>query len=510
MSKVPSTDLFDLIKSMTKGEKRGFKLYATRHAIGGKNKYVELFDAIDRQDVYDERRLIDGNPSLRGIDLRSMKPYLHDLILRSLRDTLRERSSTAKVQYQIDKAEILMYKGLHAQATRLLARVAEVARERNHLIKLLDILFYQSTLKVWVEEMNSLDRHLDLYHQKIDLLEKLRNNLEYYHLFMQVFYLQRETFDPRNAGERGKLEDILGSPFLAPGVEPLTLFGKLTRLEAQVRCCQLLGDSEGELRCTEEKLALFDANPDYRELHWYEYVFACETMLWNYTYFHRYDEFDALMIRMKRLRDERIDAQVYLELNIHRSELLHAGQRCRFDAARHKVTETLRFLEKHHAEIEVSAIIQLRISFLILAIKIADHRSALRWLGELVNDRQFHGYPRFVELTKMLAIVLYYDIGEEEGVESAVRSFYRFLKKKDKIGEFENIMIPFLRRLPLISGRSELRTAFQMLHDRLRHTWDTPEGKIRLFQFDFLTWLESKIAGRPFAEMLAEKEGVRF
>jgi hypothetical protein len=54
MSKPVSDQLFRLIKSLTTAEKRYFKIFASRHSIGGKNEYVNLFDAIDKQSKYDE------------------------------------------------------------------------------------------------------------------------------------------------------------------------------------------------------------------------------------------------------------------------------------------------------------------------------------------------------------------------------------------------------------------------------------------------------------------------
>jgi hypothetical protein len=48
----PSNELHDLIKSLTKSEKRFFKLHSSLQA-GDKN-YLRIFDAIDKQKVYDE------------------------------------------------------------------------------------------------------------------------------------------------------------------------------------------------------------------------------------------------------------------------------------------------------------------------------------------------------------------------------------------------------------------------------------------------------------------------
>ena len=46
--------IHELIKSLTKSEKRYFKLMSSRHTIGEENNYIVLFDFIEKQEEYDE------------------------------------------------------------------------------------------------------------------------------------------------------------------------------------------------------------------------------------------------------------------------------------------------------------------------------------------------------------------------------------------------------------------------------------------------------------------------
>ena len=52
---IKKEQLFALIKSLTKAEKRYFKLFASVNNTDA--NYILLFDAIDAQDVYDEKRI---------------------------------------------------------------------------------------------------------------------------------------------------------------------------------------------------------------------------------------------------------------------------------------------------------------------------------------------------------------------------------------------------------------------------------------------------------------------
>lgn len=57
-------NLFQLVKSLEKAEKRNFKLYIKRSSGKGDLKIIELFDALDKLEEYDEPLLLKKMPSI--------------------------------------------------------------------------------------------------------------------------------------------------------------------------------------------------------------------------------------------------------------------------------------------------------------------------------------------------------------------------------------------------------------------------------------------------------------
>ena len=78
-------ELFQLIKTLEKGEKRNFKLYVSRNISSDELKIITLFDAIDKMDVYDEESILKKNPSIQKQQLSNLKAHLYKQILASLR-----------------------------------------------------------------------------------------------------------------------------------------------------------------------------------------------------------------------------------------------------------------------------------------------------------------------------------------------------------------------------------------------------------------------------------------
>ena len=57
MANQPNDYLFQLIRSLSKAEKRSFKIYATRNS-SEEAKFIQLFDAIDKSKEYNEELII--------------------------------------------------------------------------------------------------------------------------------------------------------------------------------------------------------------------------------------------------------------------------------------------------------------------------------------------------------------------------------------------------------------------------------------------------------------------
>jgi len=58
MTKGQKDNLFQLVKSLTKSEKRQFKLYVGRLDVNSDSKFLNLFNLLDKTQVYDETAIL--------------------------------------------------------------------------------------------------------------------------------------------------------------------------------------------------------------------------------------------------------------------------------------------------------------------------------------------------------------------------------------------------------------------------------------------------------------------
>lgn len=97
-------------------------------------------------------------------------------------------------------------------------------------------------------------------------------------------------------------------------------------------------------------------------------------------------------------------------------------------------------------------------------------------------------------------------MGNEDLMEYIAKSSYRFLYKKNRLHEIEKAILNFMKKkLPGLIKDKDRIEAFKELKTELEAVLKDSVMKKELGYFDFISWLESKIENRPFAEIVKEK-----
>ena len=121
--------LISLINSLTKAEKRNFKLYVNRLQSKSDVKFVQLFDVVDKMSDWDDAIVFKKIPAIKKAQLANLKRHLYKQILISLRLIHIQKNVDIQIREQIDFARILYGKGLYIQSLKLLDRIQQIAED---------------------------------------------------------------------------------------------------------------------------------------------------------------------------------------------------------------------------------------------------------------------------------------------------------------------------------------------------------------------------------------------
>ena len=156
-----SDDIFKLIKSLEQTEKRYFKVYSSLHVKGKKNIYVRLFEAIEKQEQYDEAAII---KQFRGENFLKQfavtKNYLYKIILRSLRSYHSGRDKESELHEELESAKILYGKGHYKKSMKIVKKAKQVAWEYQRFEQLLSLLEFEGLVKFRASNAEELNVYL--------------------------------------------------------------------------------------------------------------------------------------------------------------------------------------------------------------------------------------------------------------------------------------------------------------------------------------------------------------
>ena len=175
------TDLFHLIKAMSKSEKRYFVLDAKKSGRRA-SRYLALFEALSKMEEFDEEKLKKKFPK----NLPSDKAYLYEAILRSMRDYRSAASKAAQVKERLMDARFLYERGLYDQSNVRIMQAKALATELEDNFSLLEIIreeqlsLYDRRVRVDLKMLKKLEN------EKKEILTGIHEEMDYLNLYFTL------------------------------------------------------------------------------------------------------------------------------------------------------------------------------------------------------------------------------------------------------------------------------------------------------------------------------------
>jgi hypothetical protein len=264
MPNIQKDQVFSLIKSLSKSEKRNFKLYSNRIQSESGLKFVQLFEAMDKIPHYDEKLLLQKLPNVKKSQLANLKRHLYGQILTSLRLIYIDKNIDIQIREQLDFARILYGKGLYMQSLKLLDRIKKIAEDHHQDILHLEILEFEKMI-----EARHITRSRMIANKMETLLESsirrstvtYRNNfLSNLNIQVQGWYIQ---FGHARTSDEKKEFEVFYQSLLTDSVdlEEMTFFEKVNYFQAKFWYYYILLDFRAAQTYTNYWYDIFQKNP---------------------------------------------------------------------------------------------------------------------------------------------------------------------------------------------------------------------------------------------------------
>ena len=503
-----SDTLFQLIKSLEKSEKRNFKLYIKRNSGSEDLKSIQLFDALDRMEEYDEAQLLKKNKNLRKQQLSNAKAHLYREILTSLRLIRQEENIDIQLHEQLDFARILYNKGLYYQSLRTLDKIKEHAKANNQVTFLLQVLFFEKTIEAlhitrsMQDRADQLATEVDAVNDRLQVISALSNlSLELYSWYIRNGVARSEKDE---AAVQEFFERNMPSAFSASQ----GFYEKLYQYQSFCWFAYIRQDFLLYYRYTQKWVDLFEKEPFMISIETSHYIKGMHNLLGAHfdllnaqkftetlRLFEAFSESDIV----KNNVNNRIQTFVYLyisKLNQHFIDGTFTAGLELVPYIEEKLKEYWIYLDRHRILVFYYKIACLYFGSGNYEETIVYLNRIINWKVDLRTDLQCY--------SRLLHLIAHYELGNFQLLEYLIKSVYRFMAKMGNLSLVEEEIFKFLRKSFNLSP-GQLRPEFEKLLEKLQK-YEGNRFETRAFMYlDIISWLESKIRCVPVQDVIREK-----
>ncbi len=504
-----STDtVFHLVKSLEKSEKRNFKLYVKRNSADANLKVIQLFDAMDRMEDYDEAVLLKKNKSIAKQQLSNLKAHLYKSILSSLRLIKQEDNITIQLHEQMDFARILYNKGLYLQTLKVLDKMKEQARQFEQITYLQQILFFEKKIEALYITRSMQDRAEQLTAESNTVDEKLSIISQLSNLSLQLYSWYIKHGVARNEKEANEVKKYFETHLPKHADTLKGFYEQLYLYQSHCWVAFIRQDYLLYYRYTQKWVDLFEKYPAMIEAETAHFIKGLHNLMGAHFDLQNEKKLNETIELFEKFTQRKVVQQndnyrilcfVYLyiaKINKHFIEGTFTEGLRLVPHIEEKLDEYELYLDRHR-------VLTFYYKIACLYFGSGNNEKAIEYLNKIINWRvdlrtDLQCYAR------LLHLIAHYELGNFDLLEYLIKSVYRFMGKMENLSAVEEEMFRFLRQSFKLSP-DKFKPAFEKLLQRIRK-YEGNRFETRAFVYlDIISWLESKIENIPVQKIIHEK-----
>lgn len=504
----PSTELFNLIKSLSKSEKRFFKLSSSLQS--GEKNYLKIFDAIERQEGYDEEEIKDQFGDETFIKhFPSEKNHLYKLILKSLRSYHSDNSVNSLLKQEIKNIEILYKKALFRECNKFLKRAVKQAVLNEKFYYLFELISWEKILLEEAFESGDFNNDLDnLIVEEHDCIAKLKNLAEYQILYSKINYIFRIGGFVKSDEEKGMVDEISRHHLIVNEDAPLSIRAESVRYYVKGFCSNAYRDYETSLKNFEKVKDLLDEHPHLRKDLGKRYLRSLINIIMGYLNKKNFKKAKELTEELETIQSKpgfnTLDIQFMVFSAQYIAKLVLLIRTGEFEEGVKLIPQISEELESDRkVNKEQKLIFYYIISYIYFGAE--RYKEALQWINKVLNDNENTLRQDIYSYARIFNLVIHYELGNYDLLEYIIKSTNRYLNKKDREYKIETLLIEYIKRFSKLPEGDQKQKLYIELREELDEHFKESSERVILEYFDFKAWILAKIDGVGFREMVIRR-----
>ena len=501
-------ELFQLIQTLEKAEKRNFKLFVKRNSATDDLKIIQLFDALDKMDLYDEEQLLRKNPTIKKQQLSNLKAHLYKQILSSLRIMRDDSNIDMQLHEQMDHARILYNKGLYSQSLKILARIKEIARAFNQITFWLQALIFEKKIeslhitRSFEDRAEQLANEVDELDERLVMVGKLSN------LALQLYGWYIRMGHARVKQDEDAVKQFFEQHLPENAASFKGFYERLYLYQSYAWYGFILQDFLLYYRNCQRWVDLFEKEPFMKKVESQHYIKGMHNLLNAHFMLQNHVKFEEVLEEFERFyhspeannnNNNQVQSFVYLYIAKLNKHFLEGS----FSQGLKLIPHLEEKLQEHELLLDRHRILVFYYKIACLYFGAGNYDKTIEYLNNIINWKvdlrtDLQCYAR------LLHLIAHYELGNYDILEYLIKSVYRFMAKMQNLSVVEKEIFKFLQHTFHLD-RAHVRIAFEKLRDKLQ-SYEGNQLESRSFMYlDIISWLDSKIKNVPVQDIMREK-----
>lgn len=492
-------NLFELIQSMSKSEKRYFKLNSSTHS-DKENSYVKMFDVINTQKNYNEKEVKEKlKNSIKVKNFAVEKNYLYNFLLKSLTSFHGQKSLNAKASNSLYTIRLLISKALYTQAKKLIDKNEKFAEQSENFTLLLELL----KLKIdYLESILDNEKIRDTYTRIFEVQSILNNVIQYRFLHNQVYEILTNLGKKPISQLIDETKKIFESELLQSIDLALCVESKIRYHESWALYFYLQSDYKSAFKHSEKTIELTDKNGLFKTEKQNDYI----SNLNNYIIFSSanrdFDKANEKINILKSLTTK--DTTNRDNINIFSSTTSAESFNFITTNQYKKIYDVIEEYENGFTlfgdKMLLSRKYGLFLNISILYFINEEFNLALKWTNKIINSEEPSTRTDMLGYAWLYNVVIHYELKNHDYLDYLMKSTLRYLSNKNQLIETSQAIITLIKVLISSPKLDEKEKALKTCLKKL--TSESCEKETMDSDLELKLWVKSKIENKTYASLL--------
>jgi len=480
-------ELFVLINSLSKSEKRYFTLYCSQ-LVDKNSNYLRLFEAIEKKGIQSDKEIRMAFAGEKFLDqLHVIKNYLKNLILKSLRNFYASSSKEAKLSDIMRNVPILFQRELYSHCKNELTRARRIAETIEKDTALFEIHSWERKLAQTLDPSGFQQVKAIVKEQK-KIAERIVNSNQYWDVAVDLSL----NSDKRYLKKMQK-HPLLQNPETAQSIRSKILY---------YHSLYYLGVNDGNtekakqllvklIEFMEEKKAYFKEDPDTYISTINNYVAflifekkpleAIEQISKIKGLFIEHNKIGSSQVLSKQLsRTLNIELEIYKDLDD-------------FESHEDIIRGIEKFIDTNRLKIPSEYLLSFWFQLSSIYFSHKNYSRALYWINQIIQAKNKEERIDLLVHGRMLNLLIHFELQNFFGLGYFIESTKRFISKYSQLEEYQSILLNSLNKMSRMP-KKEIKIEFDKVYETLFLNSEIELVSEEVLDYiDYKRWIKGKI-----------------